>query len=494
MTPPRRRALNILVLAGALILAWTVVATVSNGAGALHPDFVEAYVWGRQFQLGYYKHPPLWAWIAGLWFSAFPRADWAAYLLAAINAAIGVVGAWRLIGCFADGPKRTAATLLLLATPFYTSMAMRFNANAALLPLWPWTLFFFVRSLDQRRWVDAVGLGALVGLAALSKYYAVVLVGGCALSLPLHSRGWSWLRSPAPWIAGGVALAVFAPHLWWLVHNRFPTVGYFQHETGRTLAFTLANVARMPLEWLAFHGIVVLVAALAAGTGPRAWIANLQARWRDPRLRLMVGLTAWPLILTLLAGLAFRLKLSSNWTEAAFPLVPLLVIETVGGEARRIERASWITVLAITALALIVSPILEYRPAGRREPNRTEPRRELAAQADRLWRQEVGRPLPIVAGSAPYDEAIAFYSTGRPSVFIDFDRRHAPWITPAALAREGWLAACVSGDAACIAKAEALSGPTTRRSSLTLAHRLGARLEPPVSFQIFLTPPGGAGG
>ena len=40
-------------------------------------DVAEAFAWGQKFQLGYGKHPPLSGWVAGLWFTVFPVADWA---------------------------------------------------------------------------------------------------------------------------------------------------------------------------------------------------------------------------------------------------------------------------------------------------------------------------------------------------------------------------------------------------------------------------------
>src|SRR5215475_11561725 len=76
---------------------WTLYATLSN-EGALHRDMIEAYSWGREFQLGYYKHPPFWSWIAGAWFEVFPRTNWAFYLLATLNSAIAIAGVWQLAG------------------------------------------------------------------------------------------------------------------------------------------------------------------------------------------------------------------------------------------------------------------------------------------------------------------------------------------------------------------------------------------------------------
>jgi hypothetical protein len=40
------------------IIVWTVYAAMAVGADSIHHDMAEAWVWGQQFQLGYYKHPP----------------------------------------------------------------------------------------------------------------------------------------------------------------------------------------------------------------------------------------------------------------------------------------------------------------------------------------------------------------------------------------------------------------------------------------------------
>ncbi|MGZ5861962.1 MAG: hypothetical protein ACXWKB_01570, partial [Methyloceanibacter sp.] len=105
--------LSSLALLVIFVITWTVYGVISSAPAVIHNDMAEAYVWGREFQLGYLKHPPFWAWIAGLWFEVFPRADWAFTLLAMLNAGLGLYGSWMLIGDFADGDRRRAATVLL---------------------------------------------------------------------------------------------------------------------------------------------------------------------------------------------------------------------------------------------------------------------------------------------------------------------------------------------------------------------------------------------
>ena len=92
---------------------------------AIKHDMSEAYAWGQEFQLGYNQHPPFWAWLCALWFEVFPHTQWAFGLLSALNAGVGLLGAWHLIGDFARGPKRAAAWALLILTPLYTAYAYK---------------------------------------------------------------------------------------------------------------------------------------------------------------------------------------------------------------------------------------------------------------------------------------------------------------------------------------------------------------------------------
>ena len=107
----------------AFALVWAGFFAMSEAASSIHQDMSEAYVWGQEFRLGYNQHPPFWAWICGAWFEIMPRAGWSFAILAAVNAALGLWGSWRLIGRFAKGDERVAATALLVLTPFYTFFA-----------------------------------------------------------------------------------------------------------------------------------------------------------------------------------------------------------------------------------------------------------------------------------------------------------------------------------------------------------------------------------
>jgi len=50
--------LSSLSLLAIFVAIWTLYGAISAAPAAIHNDMVEAYVRGREFQLGYAKHPP----------------------------------------------------------------------------------------------------------------------------------------------------------------------------------------------------------------------------------------------------------------------------------------------------------------------------------------------------------------------------------------------------------------------------------------------------
>src|SRR6201996_4441624 len=182
----------------AFVVVWSLYFVVTEYASSIHNDMAEAYAWGREFQLGYNQHPPFWAWICGVWFLVFPRSNAAFALLSMLNAGLGLLGAWALIGRFAEGDKRVAATALLALTPFYSFLAYKYNANSIFLSIWPWTLYAFVAALRTRGLAASLGFGAMMGLALNSKYYALTLAATCLMAALASEERRRYFLSASP--------------------------------------------------------------------------------------------------------------------------------------------------------------------------------------------------------------------------------------------------------------------------------------------------------
>ena len=480
-----------LALLAIFVTIWTIYSAVSAAPAAIHNDMAEAYVWGREFQFGYAKHPPFWAWIAGLWFDVFPRTDWAFALLATLNAGLGLYGSWMLIGDFADGNRRLAATILLLLTPLYTFLALKYNANSIFLSLWPWTMHFFVRSIDKRRLSDAILFGLFMGLAMLSKYFALILAATCFAAAIVHPARRAYFTSASPYVSVLVAALLFAPHAWWLARSDAAPVNYFINKTGLDPMSVVHSCVVLLAGAIAFQSIVIALIALTKRASPRDWLVTLRARWLEPRFRVLVTLAVLPLALTLVAGFAFRLRPNTNMTIAIFSLVPLLFLELAGSKGdERLYRIGLAVATGMMFAVLLLSPVIAVAKIWfATDINYVEPRKELAREATRIWHQTTASPLLYVAGSQRYENAVAFYSTDQPHVFSHLDFHQAPWVTAEDLHRAGLLVVCTQEDRRCFNSVGSIATAETTQTQLTVAHSFWGYRGRPSSFIIIVVPP-----
>jgi hypothetical protein len=128
-------ALGILLVL--FVVAWTSFHILANASIDLHADSVELYAWSRHPAAGYYKHPPLGAFVTAGWFAIFPAVDGSFYLLSMVNAAVGLYATYLIAQRYLAGEKQIFALLLLILTPFYQFHSERFGANQMLVSTWP---------------------------------------------------------------------------------------------------------------------------------------------------------------------------------------------------------------------------------------------------------------------------------------------------------------------------------------------------------------------
>jgi 4-amino-4-deoxy-L-arabinose transferase-like glycosyltransferase len=462
---------------------WTVYASFSS-PGPVHRDMIEAYAWGREFQLGYYKHPPFWAWIAGAWFELFPRTNWAFYLLASLNSAIAVAGVWKLNGLFAAGATRLSATLLLLLLPFYTIQGHQFNANYIQLSLWPWTVYFFLLSMVRRRTRDALLFGALAAAGLLSKYYSALLLASCFFASLTHPQSRNYYRSPMPYLSVAMCALLFLPHLVWLFQNGFAPLHYAEEKTAYTGSQIYLAAAIFILGCIGFNSLGLALVIFARLTGRAAPPPNLPGPpWGTPGPRFLTILAFGPFAFTLLASAVTHLKLSTNFASPIFFLVPLWLVTKLRPDPERLQRYAGIAVAILYAGAFLAAPAIPY--LIKQQGQDTKHMLGVAREARRLWRDATGLPLKMAAGAEAYAMATAFYSGEDTSTFLGFDLNHSPWVSPASLLKTGFLGICAEDDAICRSRAAAFGGPGLTDS---LVHLSGGGVAP-ITLRVFISPP-----
>ncbi len=480
---PRHAAVLALAFLGLHTAVWTLYSTLSN-TGALHQDMIEAYSWGREFQLGYYKHPPFWAWIAGAWFEVFPRTNWAFYLLANLNAGIAILGVWQLAGLFTQGMHRLNATLLIVLIPFYTIQGHQYNANYMQLSLWPWTVYFFVISMEHRRLRDAIAFGVLAAAGMLSKYYSALLLMSCFAASFAHPDWRRYYRSPAPYIAVLVCALLFAPHIWWLANNDFLPFKYAEAKTAYPAAKFYTSIITFIIGCIGFNLIGTALILFSRSRGAQRADDAASAPIASNRERFVAILALGPFALTLVAALAGHMRLSTNFAAPIFFLVPLLLIQYFKPQPARLRRLAAAAAGVLYAAALLAAPAIPELLTGviQQEAKRAD---EVSRAAMRMWAEVTPLPPRIAAGSEMFAAGTSFYSSEDVSAFFNFDMRLSPWITPAFLARAGFLGICGEDDSACQKRAAELGGPDMVQGHIMLA----GKPQKPLSLRIFIQPP-----
>jgi hypothetical protein len=473
----------------AFIAVLTFFFFVSEMPVPLKHDMVEAYSWGREFQLGYHQHPPFWAWLCGLWFSVFPSTPFFFALLSATNAAVGLWGTWLLTGELVKNPEqRLAARALPLLTPFFTFYAFKFDANTIFISLWPWTLLFFYRASERHDRRATLCFGLLTGLCLLSKYYVLLPLAGCALAALTSTNGRNWLRSRQPWIAGALIILVISPHLWWLTENQAPPLTYLHSRLNWPWAEILHRLFMTGFGLLGMMTAVIGLTALvcARAGGPRAHHAAMTAA----RTQWTALVTLTPVVLTLAFGIVLRTPISSEMMIGVVPLLPLLVLQAAGTcPPRPLARAA-VSLVALGSLGLIIgAPAFMYYRVHTKRWVKQIPYEEVAREGTRLWQERVHTPLTYVGGSAPYSDFVTFYSSSHPHSFPWHDRSFALWVTPERIHQHGLLSICESNDSRCLGAASLYATPGTVRIPLAVAHHFGHYEGRMYNFTFIITPP-----
>jgi len=431
-----------------LYMAFQIISFAPLG---LDQDLLETYSWGLHPAAGYAKHPPLSGLVAGAWFSLFPATDWAFYLLAMANAAIGLYATSLIARRYLDGDKRIVVLLLLLLTPFYQFHGMRFGANAVLLSTWPVATYCFLRAFETRALTWSAAAGAAAALAMLGKYYSIFLIAGFLAAVAAHPARLSYLRSLSPWISAAVGGAVLAPHIQWLMANEFlPFVYATSMHADAPLGEVLWKDAYYIVGSLAYVGVLLAVYWLAIRPDRLTWRETI--RPPDPDGQMLVVLLAVPLALPAIVAPFIGAELTPLWSMSGWFLLPIVLLRPKAAILTRVA-AIRITalVVVITVAVLLAAPALAWLRHTEGTERGREYDRLVSAELTNAWLRAIGQPLGIVLGDPYLASAVTFYSPDHPDSgpVVGFELA-APWITPDRLAAEGWAAICKADDEICV--------------------------------------------
>ncbi|MBD2104009.1 glycosyltransferase family 39 protein [Leptolyngbya sp. FACHB-261] len=226
-----------------------------------NPDEAYYWLWGQHPALSYYDHPPLQAWVEGLFTTLLGRSKFALRLPNLLANAVFFYTYYRIVGyLYGEKAKSYFGVILLsvLATPLYFLFLALAWPDHLLITLTLVSAHLLITFLDaykqQQQGLEwrLYGAAAALGLAGLTKYNAI-LVGLGFLTAILADRDLRpLLRSRHFYIAVAIVASACLPIFLWNYANDFQSFHYyftrvsdgnkFQFRVSQTLGFLLFSM------------------------------------------------------------------------------------------------------------------------------------------------------------------------------------------------------------------------------------------------------------
>jgi 4-amino-4-deoxy-L-arabinose transferase-like glycosyltransferase len=394
-------------------LVWILAVVASHPNAPL--DLVEWLSWGGVWQWGYCKHPPLPAWMADVASRVDPGHVWPVYVLSYSIIALLLVAVWKLAREYLPVPLALAAVICQDGQMYFTNDGAEFSNNVVLNAGWAWLILCVHRAIFRRSLGWWIGVGVILGATALAKYTIaipiLVLVG---FSICTRST-WPVSRTPGPYLAAIIAIALFAPHAVWLVRHDFLPLKYAAERSTEEGGFE--RHFTFPIQFVGGQLIQLLPVFLIL-LPMLTW--KLRREPVSPERRFLVWAILGPFAFLLVLSLTTGLLLREIWGS------PLWAFAGIGYLAffRRADaevRLKWVGI----AWALIGSAILifcvgkqQLGPELTGKPERPHfPGRALADEVNRRWGEKYGGVPPIIGGEGWRAGNICCYSDHRPKLY-----------------------------------------------------------------------------
>lgn len=470
------------------VVCWTVLPLLLLRNVAL--DMVEGLAWGREWQLGYEKDPPLFPWLIELLTTWSNKELWISYLAGQLCIATVFYGAWRLGRRVTTDRQALVGALLLEGVYYYNFPTHEFNDIVLQMPfaaLFGWLLH---KAITENRLADWIWSGVVASLGLWSRYSMGAYILPLALFVLAHPVARRRLASPGPWALLLTSTLLFLPHLYWIVESGFVSIEYVGRRAPKITTipdFLSGLFSYIGAQLLALLPMLLIAIMLWRWRSARAW---LQLKWQNFDQAYVTVLALGPIVFSLLLSIVTARSLRAMWGAPLWCFIGVfivMIVRPVLSTGRlRYFGYSWFIALLLPATIFILDQLYGAKISG--NDKRTHfPGTELARIVTDRWHATINSPLKYVAGDTWYAGNVSFYSSARPStMFSHGSYRFSPWIDPQRMKSFGAMLiwdAGREGDAIPPELAaefpNAISQPQVTLDGHVSIHRIGLAFVPP---------------
>ncbi len=312
---------------------WLLLGLLQAGLTELQDDEAYYWVYSQYLDWGYFDHPPMIAVLVKMGYAIFPN-ELGVRLFPLLLNIFSLVIIEKLID------KKNPLLFYGIALSMAVIQVTGFVAVPDI-PLIFFTALFFLcykKFINNYSLFNTLLLGLSVGLLLYSKYHAVLIIFFVLLS---NIR---LLTKYQLYIAGIVALLLFAPHLWWQYQHDWVSFRYHLFESNVNAykpSFTFDYIIGQLLLPGPIAGFILL---------PAAFLYQTKDATEKALRYTMIGIYAFFLLSS------FRGKVEGNWTS------PVLVSLIVLAHQYLYEKIKWqktlYKLLPITLILVLFTRII----------------------------------------------------------------------------------------------------------------------------------------
>jgi hypothetical protein len=320
---------NYRVMATWLVVAATVVRLVCLGSLPVGNGEAYYYSWSRFLDWSYYDHPPLVAWMVRVTTAlvSSPSAVHLGPILA--SGAFGLLF-FRLAERLFRPRTAFLALVIVTALPVFVFSSFALNPEAPLAPAWVGFLIVVEGMRKRDGWHRPLLAGALLGVAFLAKYTALLLVPAALIYFAVSAPARRWLRRPSLYAGGALAFVIALPVLFWNQARGWPSIRLHLVERA-SAALPVAGENRINQLVVASSsggaGLVESIGRVVVGQlisyspvlAPLLVMAlvRIVRRARKDDRDLFLAAFSWPVLLPLLAAMTLFRDAEQHWTMMA---------------------------------------------------------------------------------------------------------------------------------------------------------------------------------
>jgi hypothetical protein len=267
-SPNQRRQL---LAVGALVAVLTVMRAVYAGVIELRTDEAYYWTWSKEDVLSFLDHPPMIAWFIRFGTAIFGDTNFGVRFAGLLAMLVTQLLLADIVRRVTHDTRAVILAVLMPEAAVYCGLLMaKVAPDVALIPFavaMVWALVRLVKSDDARWWLAA---GAFAGLALLSKFTAVMLLPAVLALMLIPDWRRRWLTSPYPWLAGGIAIALFSPVLIWNAQHDWASFRFQFVRAAATHELSLRTVG----DFLGLQFFLVgpiLLPVVLSGVALTAW-------------------------------------------------------------------------------------------------------------------------------------------------------------------------------------------------------------------------------